>query len=53
MIDPLCLNIEAKRYRLVILFITHGFDLTTPLPNNQTLMHVLATFGDLKMMKLF
>ena len=53
MIDPLSLSIEAKRHRLVDLFITHGFDVTTTLSKNQTLLHIIATFGDVEMMKLF
>ncbi len=53
MIDPLSLSIETRRYQLVDLFITHGFDPTTPLPKSQTLLHIIAAFGDQKMMKLF
>ena len=53
MIDPLSLSIEAKRHRLVDLFINHGFDVNTPLSKNQTLLHMIATFGDERMMDLF
>ena len=53
MIDLLSLSIEAKRHRLVDLFITHGFDVNTPLSKNQTLLHIIATFGDERMVKLF
>ena len=53
MIDPLSLSIEAKRHRLVDLFITHGFDVITPLSKNQTLLHIIATFGDEGMVNHF
>ena len=52
-LDPLCLSIQARRHRLVDLFIAHGFVVNTPLPKNRTLLHVLATFGDEQMIKTF
>ncbi|CEI68151.1 unnamed protein product [Fusarium venenatum] len=51
-VDPLLCSIKENKHRFLDLFIRNGFDIHVPLPNGQTLLHIIAEFADADTMAL-
>lgn len=52
-VDPFLFSIRENRHRFIKLFIDHNVDTNVPLPNGQTVLHVIAQFADEKTMDIF